>query len=154
MAKGGGGKLNKSETVQVRLDPILKMAAELAAAQDRRTLSAFTEIAVEQRVKSVQVARDSENKPVDALQVARECWNAEPIVQLNNLANRYPDLLTLRERKIVDAKRLLCGSEFSQDAEGRIVENLFLEQGWDDLCRYADGYITFAELRARMKGAA
>ena len=153
MAKKGS-KLVKSETVQVRFDPILKLAAELAAAQDRRTLSAFVEIAVEQRVKAVQVARDSENNPVDALQVARECWNAEPIVQLNNLANRYPDLLTLRERKIVDAKRLLCGSEFSRDAEGRIVENLFLEQGWDDLCRYADGSISFAELRARMKGDA
>lgn len=150
MAKKGT-KLVKSESVQVRLDPILKLAAELAAAKERRTLSSFTEIAVEQRVHDVQVARDAEGRPVNALQVARECWNAEPLVQLNNLANRYPDLLTLRERKIVDAKRFFCGSEFRQDGDGRIVENLLLEQGWDDLCRYADGHITFAELHSRLK---
>lgn len=152
MAAKRGGKLVKSEAVQVRFDPILKLAAELAAAKERRTLSSFTETAVEQRVHDVQVARDADGHPVNALQVARECWNAEPLVQLNNLANRYPDLLTIRERKIIDAKRLLCGSEFRQNDDGQIVENLLLEQGWGDLCRYADGHITFAELRARLRG--
>ncbi len=51
MAAKRGGKLNKSESVQVRFDPILKMAAELAAAKERRTLSSFTEMAVEDAVK-------------------------------------------------------------------------------------------------------
>lgn len=151
MAKGSGGKLNKSETVQVRFDPILKLAAELAAAKERRTLSSFTETAVEARVKSVQIARDAEGNPVDAYQVARECWHAEPIVQLTILADRYPDLLTLRERKIVDAVRFFRGSQSSQ-GEGRIVEKLLFEPGWAALNDYADGRLTFAELKERLKG--
>lgn len=150
--KRRGSKLNKSENAQVRLDPILKMAAELAAARERRSLSSYIEMAVELAAKQSMVARSEGGDPVSAWDVAQECWNVESLVQLNNLATRYPDLLTIRERKIIDAKRFFCGSEFRQNDNGQIVENLLLEQGWDDLCRYADGHITFAELSARLKG--
>ena len=51
--KGGGGKLSRSETVTVRLDPKLRFAAELAARKHRRTLSSFIEWAVEESVKNV-----------------------------------------------------------------------------------------------------
>ena len=39
MRKAGGGKLSRSETVTVRLDPKLRYLAELAARIHRRTLS-------------------------------------------------------------------------------------------------------------------
>ena len=39
--KGGGGKLNRSEIIQARLDPKLHMAAEIMARAERRTLSSF-----------------------------------------------------------------------------------------------------------------
>ena len=46
MRKGGGGKLSRSETVTVRLDPKLRYLAELAARLHRRTLSSYVEWAI------------------------------------------------------------------------------------------------------------
>jgi hypothetical protein len=46
MRKGGGGKLSRSETVTVRLDPKLRYLAELAARLHRRTLSSYIEWAI------------------------------------------------------------------------------------------------------------
>ena len=46
MRKGGGGKLARSETVTVRLDPKLRYLAELAARLHRCTLSSYIEWAI------------------------------------------------------------------------------------------------------------
>jgi len=48
--RGGGAKLNRSEVVYVRLDPMVHQGAQLAAARERRTLSSFVECAVEERL--------------------------------------------------------------------------------------------------------
>ena len=48
----GGGKLSRSEVVSIRLDPRLRFGAEIAAAKCRRTLSSFTEWAIEEALKS------------------------------------------------------------------------------------------------------
>ena len=48
---GGGGKLSRSEIIQVRLDPKLKFGAEMAAAKCRRTISSFGEGAIEEALK-------------------------------------------------------------------------------------------------------
>jgi len=50
---GGGGKLNRSETVTIRLDPKLRYLTELAARQQRRTLSSFIEWAIDSALKDV-----------------------------------------------------------------------------------------------------
>ena len=152
-AKGGGGKLNKSETVQVRFDPILKMAAELAAAGERRTLSNFTEIAVEKAVKQSVVARDEAGNPIDAWRVARECWDAEPLMRIRMLELYYPDLLTIREQKIVEAKRF---AKHFVDGLGEIADlvQMTLEMRcWDDFCRYADDQISLEKVFAGLRNA-
>src|SRR4051812_37525690 len=51
--KGGGGKLSRSETVTVRLDPKLRYLAELAARRHRRTLSSYIEWAIEDSLTRV-----------------------------------------------------------------------------------------------------
>ncbi|MCW3848119.1 hypothetical protein OF829_12785 [Sphingomonas sp. LB-2] len=51
----GGGKLSRSETVTVRLDPKLNYLCELAARAQRRTKSSFIEWAIENALKSVEV---------------------------------------------------------------------------------------------------
>lgn len=151
MAKGGGGKLNKSEAVQVRFDPILKMAAELAAARERRTLSSYTEWAVEQAVKQSQVARDESGDLVSALQVAKECWSADAPTQLYVLSKSYPDLLTIRERKIVEAmnwvEQFVAGLGNATD----MVRMLLILRGWADFGRYADDQITLEEVLLRLR---
>lgn len=155
VAKGGGGKLNKSETVQVRFDPILKMAADLAAAQDRRTLSSFTEMAVDRMVRQVQVARDKEGNPVDAYQVARECWQADPRARLQLLANHYPDLLTIRERKIMEAWEwvpiIVKNVIGVTTQEGVAFVGSFVSiEAWDDMCLYADDQISLEDMLRRL----
>ena len=57
--KGGGGKLTRSQTVTVRLDPKLRYLAELAARQQRRTVSSYVEWAIEDSLNRVYL--DSNN---------------------------------------------------------------------------------------------
>lgn len=152
MARGGGGKLNKSETVQVRFDPILKLAADLAAAQDRRTLSSFTEMAVDRMVRQVQVARDDDGNPVNAYQVANECWHTDSRVSLQILSDRYPDLLTLRERKLIQGRRYAAMVLEECGVRGQVDQDMLLwVQGWKDLCAFADDQLTLEELVKRIR---
>lgn len=56
--KGGGGKLNRSEIIQARLDPKIHMAAEIMARSERRTLSSFIEKSIEQAAKTNKIKRN------------------------------------------------------------------------------------------------
>ncbi len=157
MSAKHGGKLNKSESVQVRFDPILKMAAELAAAKERRTLSSFTEMAVDRAVRETIVAKDEAGEPVSTLQVAHECWDAEPRIRLNRLSDNYPFLLTIRERKIVSVRWVIntivekSANMPVVDGGGHLMFKSLLEIGtWDDFCQYGDDLISFEELYQRV----
>lgn len=98
--KGGGSKLARSEQVSIRLDPKLRLAAELAAAKERRTLSSFIEWATEEAVKRVFIARESTSTPKTAWDVAHQTWDEDAADSLVRLAWWYPELLTHEERKI------------------------------------------------------
>lgn len=56
--KGGGGKLNRSEIIQARLDPKTHMAAEIMARSERRTLSSFIERSIELAAKTYKIKRN------------------------------------------------------------------------------------------------
>jgi hypothetical protein len=98
--KGGGGKLARTENVQVRLDPKLRFAAELAAGKERRTLSSFIEWAVERAVKEVGMTRDKEGKPISAAEVADTVWGSYEADRLVGMATHYPELLTHEEQSL------------------------------------------------------
>lgn len=122
--RGRGGKLVRSEVVQVRLDPKLRFAAELAAAKERRTLSSFIEWAVERTVREVVVhyepnegqhlaemmvanntwaeaVRERLSRPREhsAELVANNVWDVDEADRFINLANHYPGLLTHDEQR-------------------------------------------------------
>ena len=82
--RGGGGKLARSETVTVRLDPKLRYLAELAARKQRRTLSSFIEWAIEENLKTTSEAAD--------------LWDVDEPDRFAKLALRYPDMLTHDEQ--------------------------------------------------------
>lgn len=152
-AKHGGGKLKKTEVVQVRLDPMLRMAAELAANTERRTLSAFIEMAVDRAVKQCVVTTVGENLPVTAWKVAQECWSAEPAWRLNALYGMHPELLTIREKTIMGGiaflgKMMAFGQKYT---DPDLVEIALAGYGWDELCQYADGEISFDDLFDRLQ---
>ncbi len=157
MAARHGAKLNKTESVQVRFDPILKMATELAANAERRTLSSFTEMAVDRAVKEIVVARDKEGNAVNAWEVALQCWTAEPSTRLYILAKRYPDLLTIKERKIIDLFWIIEAIVDKAldrpvvEGDGReLFKSSLRFKAWDDFCQYGDDQIDGDELIKRV----
>ena len=99
---GGGGKLGRTETVTVRLDPKLRYLTELAARKHSRTVSSY----IEWRIKS---SLDQEDvRPVDtpAHVAAPETigsegeylWDVDEADRFAKLALRYPHLLTHEEQ--------------------------------------------------------
>lgn len=99
--KIGGGKLSRSETVTVRLDPKLRYLAELAARKQRRTLSSFIEWAIEDALVHVKIYEGSGfNGDVD-ISVGADAatlWDVDEADRFAKLAVRYPDLLTHEEQ--------------------------------------------------------
>lgn len=98
--KGGGGKLTRSETVTVRLDPKLRYLAELAARKQRRTLSSFIEWAVEDSLGRVLLFDGGVSNAMN-LSVADEAtylWDVDEADRFAKLALRYPDMLTHDEQ--------------------------------------------------------
>ena len=91
--KGGGGKLARSETVTVRLDPKLRYLAELAARKQRRTVSSFIEWAVEESLKGVHL--DNTTTLAD---VATNLWDVDEPDRFAKLALAYDYMLTHEEQ--------------------------------------------------------
>ncbi|SFK65075.1 hypothetical protein SAMN05216302_101189 [Nitrosomonas aestuarii] len=101
--KAGGGKLSRSETVTVRLDPKLRYLAELAARKQRRTLSSFIEWAIEDVVGRVNLYEGSGYDGDNDLSIGGESaylWDVDDSDRFVKLALRYPQLLTHDEQVI------------------------------------------------------
>lgn len=95
-----GGSLSRSEIVQVRVDPKLKMSAELAAASERRTVSSFIEWAIQRAVREVVIAKDDSGKPLTAAQVVERVWDVDEADRIVKLAITHPELLTHEEQRV------------------------------------------------------
>jgi len=102
--KGGGGKLNRSETVTVRFDPKLRYLLELAARKQRRTVSSYIEWAVEESLKQVVIREDSQSNNeasnLSIADVAAALWDVDESDRFALLALDYPDMLTHEEQTI------------------------------------------------------
>jgi len=101
--KSGGGRLSRSETVTVRLDPKLRYLAELASRKQRRTLSSFIEWAIENSMKQVDLSeQDGMYKGGDfdksIMDVAGNLWDVDDADRFLRLALSYPQLLTYEEQ--------------------------------------------------------
>lgn len=99
----GGGKLNRTETVTVRLDPCLNYLAELAGRSQRRTKSSFIEWAVSQAIGDVF----SDKK-------ATLLWRLTPAQRLEALYEWAPELLTFDEQCLIAEARAKAQSDCSQ----------------------------------------
>jgi hypothetical protein len=116
--KAGGGKLARSETVTVRLDPKLRYLAELAALKQRRTVSSFIEWAIEDTLsrECIQESAYTNGRGTTFHDVASKLWDVDDADRFAKLALNYPDLLSHEEQKRWKLIR----------------ENGFLWQGWHD----------------------
>ena len=99
--KGGGGKLTRTETVTVRLDPRLRYLAEIAALKQRRTVSSFIEWAIEDSLGRVNLEEGGFNNEevISVADVAAKLWDVDDADRFAKLALSYPDLLTHEEQK-------------------------------------------------------
>jgi predicted transcriptional regulator len=87
-AKLGGGKLARSETVTVRLDPKLRYLAELAALKQRRTVSSFIEWAIEDTLsrECIQESAYGNDRGTTVADVASKLWDVDDADRFAKLA--------------------------------------------------------------------
>lgn len=95
-ASKGGGKLSRSETVTVRLDPKLRYLAELAARLHRRTLSSYIEWSIESSLGNNVLAGDHNGPSIK--DESEYLWDVDDADRFAKLALRYPHLLTHEEQ--------------------------------------------------------
>ncbi len=103
--KGGGGRLSRTETVTVRLDPKLRYIAEIAARVQRRTLSSYIEAALMEALvhESIRPEWLKSGLEVSAHTVGTEAdylWDVDEADRFVKLALRYPNLLTHDEQML------------------------------------------------------
>jgi len=109
MAKRGS-RMGKSETIQLRLNPLSKWALELAAGRERRSLSSFIEWATEKLIRELHGAF-KQGRDISVWEVAEKCWHPDPIWRLVRLASDYPELLTFNDRAQWQAVLLMVSIE-------------------------------------------
>ena len=98
---GGGGSLQRTEVVTIRLDPKLRYLAELAARKQRRTVSSFVESAVENELHRVLLRETTVSGSTVGISVGDEgetLWDTDDPDRLAKLGLHYPELLTYDEQ--------------------------------------------------------
>ncbi len=149
----GGGKLSRSETVTVRLDPKLRYLAELAARRQRRTVSSYIEWAIEDSLGHVNLDLSDGRSLAEEASVL---WDVDEADRFAKLALRHPDLLTHEEQVLWKLVRengwLWRGSYPSAGREWTWVvkeESLIfdrLRERWQTFCAVRDGTAEPSEL--------
>lgn len=149
--KAGGGKLSRSETVTVRLDPKLRYLAELAALKQRRTLSSFIEWAIEDSLGRVLLKEGvyTNDPGTTVADAATQLWDVDDADRFAKLALSYPDLLTHEEQKrwkLVRENGYLWKGSYAKsggkwtwqvDEESLMFDRL--RACWDTFCSVARG---------------
>ena len=144
-SKSKGSKLNRSETVTVRLDPKLRYLAELAARKQRRTLSSYIEWAIEQSLENVML-KESRLGIATVANKASSLYDVDELDRLVKLALLYPELLVYEEQviwKLITKNGLFWHGSYESDHIWRwkisqeTLKFTVLRKHWDTLKRIA-----------------
>ena len=151
--KGGGGKLARTETVTVRLDPKLRYLTELAARKHSRTVSSYIEWRLKASLDTEDVRPVNTPAHVAAPETigteAEYLWDVDDADRFAKLALRYPHLLTheeqVRWKLIRDNGYLWRGSyrsgprkEWDWNREEGSLNFERLREHWATFCSVAD----------------
>ena len=124
----GGGKLNRTHMVTIRLDPRLRYLTDLAARSQHRTTSGFIEWAINNALSDVSIYSESDNEPSLA-DIGNYLWDVDESDRFLKLAIGFPALLTHDEQVMWKlATRYIIGNQgsyekLSSDAKEIIYEN-------------------------------
>lgn len=121
-------RLVKSEIIPVRIDPQLRMAAELAAGRERRPLSSLIEWTLERAMREYEIAVEK-GESISAWRVAELCWHPDPIWRLQLLAERFPDFMTFDEKSRWQAVLFMIGLEQNLEPKERPAGH-FIHVDW------------------------
>lgn len=141
----GGGKLTRSETVTVRLDPKLRYLADLAARKQRRTLSSYIEWAIEDSLDRTHLHSSGSSSLADE---SAALWDVDEADRFAKLALRHPDLLTheeqvrwklIRENGYVWRGRYAVnGGEWTWTVKEESLNLHRLREHWSAFCEVAE----------------
>lgn len=140
--KGGGGKLTRTETVTVRLDPKLRYLAELAARKQRRSLSSFLEWVAQKSLEDIWLREDDCTSSI--AYESNRLWDVDDADRFAKLAFRYPDMLTHDEQvrwKLIQENGFLwrghVSGSWAVEESSLIFERL--REHWDKFIAVAQG---------------
>lgn len=157
---GGAGKLPRTQTVSVRLDPKLRYLSEIAARRQRRTISSFIEWALETALDNLYLT-DPKGNANTIGQMTAHLWDVEPADRFVKLAVHYPDLLNHHEEmvwKLIQENGLLWKGAYDKTTQewswavtlsGLIPERL--REYWDLFNKVARGEAPKSELPTWIK---
>ena len=154
--KVGGGKLARSETVTVRLDPKLRYLAEIAARKQRRTLSSFIEWAVEESLSTVNLVEedgDDEDSYRHSLSVwsASDClWDVDEADRFVKLATQFHGLMTYEEQAIWKSINEETCLFLPQPQGAKTLQRDLLKLIWENLQAYANKEISKEEFHEQI----
>jgi hypothetical protein len=134
---GGGGKLNRSETVTIRLDPKLRYLTELAARKQRRTVSSFIEWAIERALDRITLWEDEGREETLGGQ-SEKLWDVDEPDRFAKLGQSYPELLTHDEQVLWKLIRE-CGFLWYSTGGHSYLDFEKLREHWDVFKRVASG---------------
>ena len=160
--KVGGGKLSRSETVTVRLDPKLRYLAELAARKQRRTLSSFIEWAIEDTLKRIHIS-EHQNDDRTIHDVSQSLWDVDDADRFANLALNFPEWMNHEEQvfwKLVRETGYLwkgkhdSNGDWEWDVNERSLVRDRLRKHWEDLKKVVAGEVESSILPKNSKKTA
>ena len=142
--RGGGGRLSRTETVTVRLDPKLRYLAELAARKQRRTVSSFVEWAIEESLKHTYLGDGADFGSKSIASQSAELWDVDEPDRFAKLALRYPEMLTHDEQVLWKLVRDNTAMWYRDDngywsLEESLLNFERLRQHWSNFKKVAQG---------------
>ncbi len=126
--KKGGSKLNRTELVQVRIDPRLRFLAEIASKAQIRTLSSFIEYSIQRQLHEVSITHLISNTDffdpnkagdISVTEFGKKIWDNDEVVRFIRLAQNAPLFLSTDEQDIWD---VICNQPCFW------IHNIFLDE--------------------------
>ena len=158
-ARGRKARMNRSETVSIRLDPRLNYLCDLAARSQRRTKSSFIEAAIDEKINSMKIENWHDTSESATLgQRANDLWDVQEIERLISLAFAAPHLMSFDEQEIWSVisqngyfwhgKYRGYGDtqDWNWDHEITFVNRSNIESEWERILLVAQGELDKSEL--------
>lgn len=97
--EGAGGRLNRSEIVQARLNPKIRFAADLVSRYERQTLSSLIESSLDLYLTTCKIGINIKNsyEKLSVKEAVELLWSPDEAIRFIKIASSLSELLTNQE---------------------------------------------------------